>query len=281
MPHRFSSIAAFCVFTLAAGTGSILLAADSAPVFSDDFESGSINKSVWDIRTTNQAEVKVQSDVVHGGKYALQVHYPKGVSGSYGFIVATHLPDSVRTHCFGRTYVYITPGMPGGHDPLLSAGTPGWPISNFLEIGASGGKNVMASYQQNAADVPRNETIKNGVPYPVGKWFCLEWEFNDHPDFINVWIDGQPAGELKDFVVRPRAPRPPRGGSGTNAPGAASNAVAATPTPPAAPTVPGDNLVKTFSDFAFGFRYWGSAKAEYDIYYDDIAIDTKRIGPIQ
>jgi len=270
---RLNSVVALCVLGLAAASGARLLAAD-APAFSENFESGSINPSVWDVRTNNKAEVKVQSTIVHGGKYALQVHYPMGVSGSYGFIVATNLPDSVRTHLFGRAYLYITPGMPGGHDPLLSAGGKGWPISNFLEIGASGGRNVMASYQQNAADIPRNETISSkNPPYPVGKWFCLEWEFSDHPDGINVWIDGQPSGELKDFVVRPRAPR--RGAPGPTADGAAPAAPAPVPPEP----VKGDNLVKAFNDFAFGFRYWGSAKTEYDIYYDDIAIDTKRIGP--
>jgi hypothetical protein len=229
-------------------------AGGAAPVFSEDFESGKIDPAIWDTRVANQAEVKLQSTVVHGGKFAFQVHYPKGVNGSYGFIVAPHLPDAVRTHLFGRAYVYITAGMPGGHDPLLSAGTAGWPKSNFLEVGASGGKNVMASYQQNSAKDPNGETIsKMNPPYPVAKWFCLEWEFNDHPDSINVWIDGQPVGELKNFSFKPRT-----GGGGA---------------------VKGDELVKGFNDFAIGFRYWGSAKNEYDIYYDDIVIDTKRVGP--
>jgi hypothetical protein len=276
-PNHIKPLVAVCILGL--GSGARLLAAD-VPAFSDDFESGSINTSVWDIRTNNQAEVKLQSAIVHGGKYALQVHYPMGVSGSYGFIVATHLPDSVRTHCFGRAYMYITPGMPGGHDPLLSAGGKGWPISNFLEIGASGGKNVMASYQQNAANIPRNETISSkNPPYPVGKWFCLEWEFSDHPDAINVWIDGQPSGELKDFVVRPRAPRRAAAAAAATTPAADGTAPAAAPVPAPPEPVKGDNLVKSFDDFAFGFRYWGSAKAGFDIYYDDIAIDTKRIGP--
>ena len=46
--------------------------------------------------------------------------------------------------------------------------------------------------------------------------------------------------------------------------------------------VAGTDLVKGFSDFAFGFRAWGAApKEDFDIFYDDIAIDTKRIGPIK
>jgi hypothetical protein len=40
-------------------------------------------------------------------------------------------------------------------------------------------------------------------------------------------------------------------------------------------------LTGGFYDFAFGFRYWGAPKTDYDIYYDDIAIDTKRIGALK
>ena len=29
--------------------------------------------------------------------------------GAYAFIVATHLPDSVRSHYFGRAYMKISP----------------------------------------------------------------------------------------------------------------------------------------------------------------------------
>jgi hypothetical protein len=276
---------AVCAFGLVAlasrlpaqGTPPAAATDNAPPVFSESFESGKLDPAVWDTRTNNGAVVKVQSDIVHGGKYALQVHYP-AASGAWGFIVAPHLPDSVRTHFFGRAYMYITPGMPAGHDPLLSAGGAGWPISNFLEIAASGGKRVMTSYQQNAANIDRNETITNGPAYPVGKWFCLEWEFNDKPDSINVWIDGVASGELKNFVVKPRGPAAPRRGAAGAAPTPAP--AAATPPPAPKPAIKGDGLVKGFVDFAFGFRAWGKAPtAEYDLYYDDIVIDTKRIGP--
>jgi hypothetical protein len=249
-----------------------------APVFSEDFESGSLDKAVWTVRTSGNVEVAVQQIQAAHGKSALRIHTPKGGGRDYGFIVATHLPDSLREHVFGRAYVFISPGMPAGHDVLLNAGSPGYPLSNFLEIGASGGKNVMTSYQQNAADAPRGETLARGSPYPVGRWFCLEWEFTDHPDHTIVWIDGEKAAELAGFTFTPRAARAGRPGE------SASSNAAATPAPAAAPEpaeIPGTDLVKGFSDFAFGFRAWGSgAKADYDIYYDDIALDTKRIGPL-
>ena len=263
------SAATRCAFLLAA-LAALPLAAQS-PAFSENFESGSLNKAVWKTLDAGSATISVQSAQVAHGKSALQIHYPKGEK-SFAFIVASHLPDSVRTHLFGRAYVFISPNMPAGHDVLLNAGTAGYPISNFLEVGVSGGKNVMVSYQQNAANIPRNETIARGVLYPVGRWFCFEWEFQDHPDRVTTWIDGEPAGELKDFVVKPRAPRPP-----------AAGAAAAAPAPaPAGAEVAGTDLVKGFSDFAFGFHAWGQgAKEDFDIYYDDIVIDTKRIGALK
>jgi hypothetical protein len=271
------AVALACFGALAGLTASPLRAqsaaaqsAATAPLFAEDFESGALQKSVWEERTANGAQIQVQQAQVGHGKYALQIHYPKGGGRSYGFIVASHLPEALRTHCFGRVYVYVSAGMPAGHDVLLNAGTAGYPTSNFLEVGVSGGKNVMISYQQNGANVPRGETIARGAAYPVGRWFCLEWEFNDHPDHTQVWIDGQPAAE-SSFAFRPRV-----------APAAAAAAGTAAPTEAAAPATPAvtTDLVKGFVDFAFGFRAWGNGgKEDFDLYYDDIAIDTKRIGP--
>ena len=48
------------------------------------------------------------------------------------------------------------------------------------------------------------------------------------------------------------------------------------------PNVPGTDLVKGFVDFSFGFHSWGAgAKEDFDIYYDDIVIDTKRVGLVE
>jgi hypothetical protein len=270
----FRPTLAWSAFCLAAVLNAPLQA--QSPVFSEDFESGALDKQVWDVRTASNAVVTVQQTQVAHGKSALQIHYPKGGARSYGFIVATHLPESVRAHCFGRASVYISPQMPAGHDVLLNAGTAGYPLSNFLEVGVSGGKNVMISYQQNAENVSRGETIARGIAYPVGRWFCLEWEFTDHPDHIVVWIDGEPAGELANFTYKSRATPAPKGGAAKTDPAAKAEPA------DTSPAVPGTDLVKGFTDFAFGFRAWGAgAKEDFDIYYDDIAIDTKRIGPVK
>lgn len=263
------------------------------PIFTEDFESGELSRDNWDVRIGNggggapragragrgaaaapgaatapaataapsptsapalaaapaaaaapNATITVEHDIVAHGKSAVHVHYPTGFRG-YAFIVTNHLPDSLKGHFFGRAYVQFPKAPPNAHDVFITAGSEGFPISNFLEIGLRQNK-AQLSYQQNAANVTRGETMIAGPAYPVGKWFCLEWEFNDNPDSIAIWIDG---AKVVDKKV---------GFQGT-----------------------GDHLVKNFSDFAFGFRCWGNAPNGFDVYYDDIAFGTGRIGPVK
>ena len=146
----------------------------------------------------------------------------------------------------------------------------------------------MVSYQQNAPlPVFRGETVdkdKGPPAYPVGRWFCLEWEFSDQPDSITVWIDGDKVREApldNAPIVNRQKSNPAAKGNAAKGDAApvASPAQATLQTLPVEPK--NSNLTGGFYDFAFGFRYWGSPKTDYDIYYDDIAIDTKRIGPVK
>jgi len=214
------------------------------PAFTEDFESGSLNKDIWTTRANAGTTITVEQDIVAHGKNAVHVQYPAGVR-SYGFIVATKLPDSLKEHFFGRAYVQFPKAPPNAHDVFITAGTAGFPISNFLEIGLRQNK-AQLSYQQNAANITRGETMIPGPAYPVGKWFCLEWEFNDNPDSITLWIDGNKAVD-KAVAFK-----------GTK-----------------------ENLVKGFVDFGFGFRSWGNVPNGFDVYYDDIAFGTERVGPVK
>ena len=77
------------------------------------------------------------------GKYALHAHYPEMTRGAYAMAVATHLPDSLKTHVFGRAYMKITGTIPPSHNPLIITGEPGlmtleilrnWPVARLLSI---------------------------------------------------------------------------------------------------------------------------------------------------
>lgn len=234
------------------------LNAQTKPVFQENFESGKIDPAVWDERVTGTATAAVEEVEGAHGKYALHVHYPEMAARSFAFIVATHLPESVKTHFFGRAYMKVSSGFTPGHNPLIFAGEPGWPISKFDEIGGSR-KNWMPSYQENksAAGAGRGEvTYRSETAIPLDKWFLLEWEFNDDPSSITMWIDGERlmntvAGEKVDMVkfIWPK-------GSTT-----------------------ASGLVGGFREFGFGSRVWGLPATAFDVYYDDIAIGTSRIGP--
>jgi hypothetical protein len=251
-----TTIAAPCLLALLAAS----LAAQNKPLFEESFESGKLDPAVWDQRVTGTATAAVEAVDGAYGKYALHIHYPDMAAQSYAFVVATHLPDAVKTHFFGRAYMKITPGLGTTHDPLIFAGEPGWPISKFEEIGAYRG-DWMPSFQENKS--PRGQgrgevTYRSDTTPPLDKWFLLEWEFNDAPAAITIWIDGQRLSDTmngeKVDTVKFTWPK----GSTTDT-----------------------GLVGGFQEFGFGARVWGAPQQGFDIYYDDIAIGTERIGPVK
>ena len=51
----------------------------------------------------------------------------------------------------------------------------------------------MPSFQENksAQGQGRGEvTYRSETNPPAGKWFLLEWEYNDDPSSISLWVDG-------------------------------------------------------------------------------------------
>ena len=97
---------------------------------------------------------------------------------------------------------------------------------------------------------------------PVAKWTCIEWEFNDDPDEINVWGDGKLIGTLN------------------------KNSKVGFCSPAAACTQPGSlynnmnsGLIGAFTDFGFGFYDWHQmGRPAFDLFYDDIVLSTERVG---
>ena len=235
------------------------LSAQTKPVFTENFESGQLDPKVWDQRVDGVATLKIEQDQVAHGKYALQIHYPDMAARSYAFIVAPHLPDAVKTHFFGRAYVKIDPATPPSHTVLLFAGGPDWPISKFEEIGVSR-NTFQPSYQENKSGrgQGRGEDVKHAGAVPLGKWFLLEWEFNDNPSTLTIWADGELSqviqGDQKTDTSAFKWPK----GSDTD-----------------------KDLVGGFVEFGFGTRVWGAVPTAFDVYYDDIAIGTQRLGPVR
>jgi len=227
------------------------------PLFAEDFESGMIDPKIWDGRTLGPADISIEEGEAAHGKYALRIHYPQTAAPGYAFIVAMFLPDLLREHLFGRAYVKIDAALPEAHTALIFAGSSGWPSSRFEEIGAAQGA-LRLSYR----DIDRGEDVRSGGALPVGKWFLLEWELNDDPTTLKVWVDGKEAPVTE-------------GGQKTD--------VASFKRP-----VLGDinrELVGGYLEFGVGVRVWGDAGASgnpaFDVYYDDIALGSTRMGGVK
>jgi hypothetical protein len=228
---------------LAAATG--LLAQPSQPLFSEDFESGRLDKNTWSQEVTGGNVIQVQQDKAAHGKYALLVRCPAPAQRNYAFIMAKNLPAALSQHHFGRAYVYITAKLPARHTVFLTAGTSGFPRYKYEEVATLNGRFQLTYVDQ----VGNSEDWHSGgSDIPLDRWFLLEWEFNDRPDSATVWVDGEKVYDTK-FTAK--------------ATGATTG------------------LVGGFTDIAFGFRLWGAAPNAFDIYYDDIGIDTSRLGPVK
>ena len=216
----------------------------SKPLFSEDFESGTIDKNVWTQDATGDAILTVQSDKVAHGKYALLVRCPAPAQRTHAFLEAKNLPEPLQHHHFGRAYVYITPVVPDRHTVFITAGTAGFPHSRFFEVATS-----HSNFQTTFTDqVDSAEDWHPGPAVPLGHWFLLEWEFNDQPDQETIWVDGE---KIMDTPFTYKS------------------------------TTQSTGLVGAFTDVAFGFLLRGAAPVPFDIYYDDIALDTHRIGPVK
>lgn len=260
--HLFASCIAFAFATghLSAADGAASAPATPPPAaapipmgpplalpFTEDFESGEIKTDIWTPKVAGGATVSLVEGKGGYGKYVLQAHLPAAAQRAYAMIGTTRLPEALRGHAFGRAYVYITPNGPTRHTVLTYTGSASWPSANWLEVGMFEGK-FQLSYQQQDRSLPaRGETVAFGKTLPTGKWFCLEWEVNDTPDTLTVWADGEQMNS-EVFTFK---------------------------------TFGNTNLIKGFVDFGFGVRVFGPVPDAFDIYYDNVAFDAKRIGPLK
>lgn len=214
------------------------------PLFSEDFESGAVDPKIWTQQVSGDNILRVQSERPAHGRYALLVRCPAPSMRTFAFLTAKEVPAGLRQHHFGRAYVYVTPKLPSRHTILITAGTPGFPKYKYGEVATLNGRFQLTFVDQ----IHGGEDWHSGGPdIPLDRWFWLEWEFDDHPNHATVWVDGEKAYE----------------------------------TPFTFKLTGGDGLVGGFTDVAFGFRLWGAAPEAVDIYFDDIALDTSRIGPVR
>jgi hypothetical protein len=240
--------------------------AGCAGAFCEDFETGKIDPGKWDLVTGAGGTAEVESDTVAHGKFALHVHAVSGPS-DYALIVSKSAPAALKGTHFGRAYFYITPKpLTSGHTQMVFAGINGTGSANgpgpFSKLRYMEVANINGGWQT-GFDLLDIAPLVEEVYYPAGSpqvpttaWTCLEWEFSDAPDIVDLWVDGKSLGQFDDSHVSYPAGHAP----GTPLYNGKSS-----------------GLIGSFEVFGFGFHDWHPNKP-FDLYYDDIVLDTKRIN---
>jgi hypothetical protein len=185
----------------------------------------------------------VTTDFAHGGhSYKL---YPMG-----GGTMTVKQLGTITNQLWGRFYVHFKPEAPYGHGNILGAYDP---ANNWYEIGWQF-NGILGDYHL----ASNRERATRSKPVLVDQWYCIESFFDGTATNMPVWwIDGQMAA-----YYMPDAP----------------------------PPVP--VVLQQFAKITVGFTPYaalglnppyGSAgpPALSEMYIDDIAFDTKRIGCIQ
>ena len=234
----------------------------------EDFESGSIDPGKWDTVSKGGTVAVEQQQVAHG-KYAMQVHGVTGSSDDWALLVAKNVPPALPgVSTFGRAYVYVAQAATGSiHVQMAFAGNNGsgtgqggpapFPKLRYMEVASySGGWQLGFDLLDVSPTVEEVSYPKPRVP--TNKWACLEWQFEDHPDRVTIWVDGTQAGTFDNTNVAYASPGPvPKSG------GALYNGSST-------------DLIGGFDTFGFGFHDWHPVSA-FDIYYDDLVLDVKRV----
>jgi hypothetical protein len=229
-----------------------------AGVLCEDFESGRIDPAIWATPTSNGGAFTLQQKVVAHGKYAVQFHGDANLaSPDYAYLIWKSAPPEMAKHNFGRAYFYVTPKPRSIDMGMIYGGTSGFPKPTYLSI-ANHGSGWQLGFIK-LSGTPTGEVQAYPPPdIPVGVWTCLEWELDDQPTSINVWIDGKTLGSLTNQDIA----YPPG-----HAPGAPlyDNA--------------NSDLIGAFTDFGVGYYDWHpQGRPAFDLYYDDIVLGTTRIG---
>lgn len=231
-----------------------------AGLICEDFESGAVDPQKWDTLTSG-GTAAVQTQQIAHGKYALHLHGLGSGSDDWAMLLAKNVPTALKGDTtFGRMNVYwgaeaavsLHSQFPfAGHDGTGSntSGPAPFPKLRYLEVGSYFGGWQLG---MDLLDVsPTVEVVSHpSGKWPTNQWFCMEWEFQDQPDRITLWVNGTQIGTMDSTNA---------GSNGTLYQG--KNA----------------GIIGGFDTFGIGFHDWHPAKA-FDVYYDDLVLDSKRIG---
>ena len=229
---------------------------DAAPIagrlFAEDFEGfapGPADDSRWSIDT--QAGSLAVDGVQALGTHALHVH-TVGNGRAFLRVPVPALPDG---ELYGRLRVFVTelPSAPDfAHFTLVEAAgnEPGLirPIGGQYVPAPTAGRSLWGAGSDGGATGDWTNWQVT-TPAEAGKWVCLEWRLARDDNRMDVWIDGVEKPELSASTTV-------HGGSSA------------------------DFVLPTLTSVKIGWQLYqgGTSPAEFDLWLDDLALATSRVG---
>jgi hypothetical protein len=231
---------------------SAVTCADPTLLFCDDFESYALGAATSDRWTPETSAGSLTIDATQArGTRALHVH-TDGNGRAY-IRVAPFAPPG--NSFFGRMYVWVTafPSAPDyAHFTMVEAAGAGGGVirpigGQYIPAPTAGTSLWGAGSDGGATGDWTNWQVS--TPAAAGRWVCMEWEMRASENRIEVSIDGVAKPELSVSTQQ-------HGG----------NAV--------------DFVFPTFTNVWFGWWLYqgGPTPAQFDLWLDDIALATTKIG---
>ncbi len=220
--------------------------------FEDAAVGGPPSNAHFSVKLQNDQESLTVDDTrAARGKHSVHIHTGSGYERA--LLVASAGFPFADNHFFARALFYTTtPPATNAHFTLLTgAGKLGGASSEtFVRVGGQFGILMANYYGNNAADQPQYSSTtpgnySDGVMMPRDRWACLEVEFAGRANQLRVWLDDS---EITRLHVAQWDPEPPN-----------------------------LNWSPSYERVEIGFEAYGG-QGDIDIWYDEIAIGSSRIG---
>lgn len=219
----------------------------------EDFESGSLNRAVWSVSGTPP----VIDGVEHArGTHAL--HITQNGNGLSTIKETMTFPEPANTY-FGRVFVYFKslptpPGMTYAHWTIIAASGTGVPGEIRVSGQLQNGFNLFGVGTDNrtdggTGDWTNSDDDPKGSPghVPLNEWICIEWMHAGATNQTQFWWDATPHPSLSTTSSIH---------GGNNVP----------------------FLLPQFTNVWLGWQEYQTSTEPFELWMDEIAIDTQRIG---
>lgn len=219
----------------------------------EDFESGNLDRATWTVSGT----APVIDGIQHArGTHAL--HITQNGNGLSYIKETKTFPEPNDTY-FGRVFVYFNslptpPGMTYAHWTIIAASGTGVPGEIRVSGQLQSGNNLFGVGTDNRTDGGTGDWTNSdkdpaGSPraVPLNQWLCIEWMHKGDTSETELWWDA---------TLHPSLSTTSSIHGGNNVP----------------------FLLPQFTNVWLGWQEYQTSTEPFELWIDEIAIDTARIG---